>query len=301
MTRRAVFLPGVLLLLIALSATQAHADLSQKQARKLIRTMAGLSLPSDSVRVGKINMAGAAAAETTAEIEMVFRLTQKEEGHWRLNEIRTGDDRWEPLEVIAQAAKFDLSTGDCDEPTQLARSARASELSVKRARCLIAGLFGVILPSDEVRIKKILMGLPLGSKPSALAVALVQIDFRMGKDGSGWHVLEFRSGNRGWTNLAAIPAAIDQVKRSTATAELNMIAKALEAFRRDRGFFVVSDKESVLIDHLSPRYLGRVTRFDPWHRPYQYQGEGDRFALRSVGPDGKVNTGDDVVVSGSNH
>jgi hypothetical protein len=54
----------------------------------------------------------------------------------------------------------------------------------------------------------------------------------------------------------------------------------------------------VLIDHLSPHYLARVIRVDPWHRPYQYDGQQDRYSLRSFGPDGKPNTPDDIVVSG---
>lgn len=77
-----------------------------------------------------------------------------------------------------------------------------------------------------------------------------------------------------------------------------MIAKALGDYRRDRGYFVVADKESVLIDHLSPKYLIRVIRVDPWHRPYQYDGQQAHYSLRSLGPDGKPNTPDDIVVSG---
>ncbi|HEX3186834.1 MAG TPA: type II secretion system protein GspG, partial [Pyrinomonadaceae bacterium] len=92
--------------------------------------------------------------------------------------------------------------------------------------------------------------------------------------------------------------AIDLVKRSAATDDLSTIAKALGDYHRDRGYFVVSNKESVLIDHLSPRYLARVIRFDPWYRPYQYDGQQDRYSIRSLGPDGKANTPDDVVVAG---
>ena len=83
-----------------------------------------------------------------------------------------------------------------------------------------------------------------------------------------------------------------------AANELLTVAKALGDFRRDRGYFVVSKSESVLIDHLSPRYLARVIRTDPWHRPYHYEGQQDRYSLRSAGPDGKTNTEDDIVVSG---
>jgi hypothetical protein len=111
-------------------------------------------------------------------------------------------------------------------------------------------------------------------------------------------VTAFKSGTRDWFNVSNLPLAIDQVKRSTASDDLSIIAKALGDYRRDRGYFVVADKESVLIDHLSPKYLTRIIRVDPWHRPYQYDGQQDHYSLRSLGPDGKPNTPDDVVLSG---
>jgi hypothetical protein len=175
----------------------------------------------------------------------------------------------------------------------------ATELTTKRARCLVANLFGVTLPSDDVRIKEIdPFGLNIGSESSALVTALVRVDFRLARDASGWHVSEFKSGTRNWVNIANLPAAIDEVKRTAASEDLSIIAKALGDYRRDRGYFVVSDKESVLIDHLSPHYLARVIRVDPWYRPYQYEGQQDRYSLRSLGPDGKPNTPDDVVLAG---
>jgi hypothetical protein len=75
-----------------------------------------------------------------------------------------------------------------------------------------------------------------------------------------------------------------------------LIGGALEKFRKDRGFFVVSDSHSVAVDYLSPRYLPRVIRLDPWHQPYKYRGERDRFTLRSAGPDGKEDTPDDIQI-----
>ena len=286
-----------LFLLVAFTTMQARAELSQKQVRKLISRTAGLELPSKAVRVGKIRQLSPAVAETTTEIEMVFRLMQNGLGHWHVSEIRTGQDKWEQLEIIARAARFELPAGDCDAPDLFTRST-ATEPSVKRVRCLIASLFGVSLPSDAVRIKEVsTLDLPLGTQTSALAVALVQVDVRLGKDARGWHVAEVRGGNPGWINPETILAAVNLEKRTVATDELNAIAHALEAFHQERGFFVVSDKQAVLIDHLSPRYLARVIRFDPWHNPYHYQGERDRFSLRSAGPDGKPNTADDIVVT----
>lgn len=284
--------------LLIVNPIHARADLSRNQARKVIQTMAGWSLPGSAVRVESVKSSSNESAEVTAEIQAVFRL-RLNEGHWQLREIRTGPDRWERLELIASAAKVELPAGECDAPSQFARRKSDTELTTKRARCLVATLLGVTLPSDDVRIKEVSpFGLSLGSESTALVTARVQVDFRFARDAKGWHVTEFKSGAREWVNVSDVFMAIDEVKRSAANEDLSTIAKALGNFRRDRGYFVVSDKESVLIDHLSPRYLTRVIRVDPWHRPYQYDGQQDRYFLRSLGPDGKPNTPDDVVVTG---
>jgi Type II secretion system (T2SS), protein G len=288
----------VLLAFVILSPTHARADLSKNQARKLIQTMAGWSLPGSAVRVASVNSSGNESAEVSAEIQTIFRLALNE-GSWQLSEIRTGPDRWERLDVIARAANVELPTRECDAPSQFVRSRSGSELTNKRARCLIASLLGVQLPSDDVRIKDISpFGLSIGSESSALVTALVRADFRFAQGASGWSLVQFKSGNRDWVNVTDVPAAMDQIKHSTASEELSTIAKALSDFRRDRGSFIISDKESVLIDHLSPRYLTRVIRVDPWHRPYHYEGQQNSYSLRSLGPDGKANTPDDIVVSG---
>ena len=282
----------IVFLFAIVAAIPVRAELSQKQARKVIQTMGGWSLPSDAVRVRSVSASGE-SVEVSAEIEAVFRL-RLFEGHWQLREIRTASDRWERLDVIAQAAKVQLPAGECDGPAHF-----ATELTTKRARCLVAALFGVTLPSDDVRIKEVSpFGLSLGSESSALVTALVNADFRLARDNGGWRVTGFKSGAQGWFDVSGFQLAIDQVKRSAASDDLSTIAKALGNYRRDRGYFVVADKESVLIDHLSPKYLARVIRVDPWYRPYQYEGQQDHYSLRSLGPDGKPNTPDDVVVSG---
>lgn len=280
------------LLYLCLFLTVAYQNLSSSQARKAIQTAAGMSLPSGSVRVQRID-----GTEATAELHLVFRVTQHD-GRWRLSEVRTGQDRWERLDVIARAMNVEIADDECDAPSQFARTADAAELTTKRARCLVAGLFGVTLPSDEVRIRDVSpFGFSLGSSDAtALIDALVQLDFRFARERRGWEVVAIKSRNRDWTDVRGIVSSMDQLKRSMATEELSLIAQALDSYRRDRGFFVVSDKGSVLIDHLSPKYLSRVIRLDPWSRPYQYQGEQTGYSLSSLGPDGKPNTPDDIVV-----
>ena len=287
----------VLFVLLCGTAVPVRADISQKDARRALQNMLGWALPSDAVRIRSVRSSGAESAEVSAEIQTVFRL-RLFEGHWQLREVRTARDRWERLDVIAHAAGAELPVAECDEPLSFDARKLSTHLTNKRARCLVANLFGVALPSDDVRIKEISpFGLSIGSESAALVEAFVRADFRVVRDAKRWRVAEFKSGNREWVNVAGLEAAIDVVKRSAATDELSTIAKALGDFRRERGSFVVSDSESVLIDHLSPRYLPRVIRVDPWYRPYQYDGQPDHYSLRSLGPDGKPNTPDDVVVS----
>jgi hypothetical protein len=289
----------LILSLWVLAPANVRADPSNKDVRKAIQTMFGISLPNSSVRVKRISAGAENSAEASAEIDAVFR-ARAMDGRWRLSEVRTGQDAWERLDLIAQAVQAKLPVGNCDRLSQFGRrDASASALTVKRARCLVAELLGVTLPADDVRIKDISsLDLPFGSESSALIESSIQVDFRLARDERGWRVSAFKSGNGTWTNLDAFAVAFNEVKRAAATSDLATVANALIDYRRQRGSFVISDKESVLIDHLSPQYLTRVIRVDPWHRPYQYDGAQDRFLLRSLGPDGKPNTPDDVVVSG---
>jgi hypothetical protein len=176
---------------------------------------------------------------------------------------------------------------------------QATDLSVKRARCLLANLLGIQLPSDAVRIKSISgFGVPLVSHQSALVVARIEASFRFNRDKSGWRVSGIRTGNRQWADPQAIVAEVNKEKAARARTEIQAIATALEAFRAQRGSYVETKTEAVLIDFLSPVYLSHVSRLDPWRRPYRYEGTRDRFSLRSIGPDGKDNTADDVVLNG---
>jgi hypothetical protein len=169
----------------------------------------------------------------------------------------------------------------------------AADLSASEARRLIARMAGIELPSNAVRVREVSS---LGS--SAVVTAQVETAFRFnrGEDGK-WRVAEVRMGDNRWEDIDMISRAVNAEKTERARAELETIVTALEAFRRERGFYVAATDESALIDQLNPRYLARVIRVDPWHRPYQYEGTQDRFTLRSGGADGKANTPDDLVVS----
>jgi hypothetical protein len=164
---------------------------------------------------------------------------------------------------------------------------------------LLGNLFGVQVPSDAVRIQEVApFAIPLASQPSTTVVAWIQIEARLMNESGGWKVTELRTGNRDWLKVEPFLAALNQAKLETAHAELTTIAQALERFRSERGSYLISDNQAAAIDHLSPRYLARVIRVDPWKQPYTYQGQRDRFTLSSSGPDRKEATADDITVSG---
>jgi|SRR5882672_740087 len=292
--------PLLACVLVAFSAANARSALTTKQARTAITRMAGFKLKNNSVRVKTISATSSSAAEASAEVRTVFKFGQDKQGSWRVAEIRTGQDRWESIDLIADALKTHVVTGACTAADPPAKGRLAIDPSTKRARCLLGSLLGVEIPSDAVRIQEVNpLPLPLASQASATVVAWVKVDARLLNDQSGWRVTELRTGNRDWVKLEPLLVAVNEEKQKIARAELALIAKALEQFRKDRGYYIVSDSQAVAIDHLSPRYLAQVIRVDPWHQPYNYQGDRDHFTLRSAGPDGKENTPDDILFSQS--
>jgi hypothetical protein len=177
------------------------------------------------------------------------------------------------------------------------RTRAAGDLTPKEARKLIARLAGIELPSDAVRVKEV-----SSSGNTAIVVAQVETAFRMVKDDRDkWRVTEIRTGDRHWEDLDTLMRALNVEKTARARAELESIATALESFRRERGSYVESKSEAALIDILNPRFLARVIRVDPWHQPYEYEGERTTFVLRSAGPDGKPNTADDILLTNGSH
>jgi hypothetical protein len=282
------------------STVLAKGELSVKQARKLIATMPGFNLKTGSVRVAGVRPLDADTTQATAEIATAFRFEKNQSGQWRVAEFRTGQEYWQSVAAITRALKMDQSSSSCDNTESMGIKA-ATNLSSRRARCLLAELLGLRLPSDAVRIKSISpMSLPFGSRDSALVEALIAAEFQFTKANKGaWRVAAVRTGTREWVDPEHVFNEVNAENVSVARTELDIIAKALEEFRRHRGFYVESKKEAVLIDFLSPRYLTRVIRLDPWRRPYVYEGTRNSFSLRSLGPDGKENTPDDIILTGN--
>lgn len=167
---------------------------------------------------------------------------------------------------------------------------RSGALSAGEARQVIARMPGFELSRDAVRVKEVTA---VGN--TAVVVAQVETAFRLEQDANGtWRVAEVRTGQDRWQSVDELARSLGEEKAAVAQAEMETIATGLESFKRARGFYVDGDGIALLMDHLQPHYLCRVIRVDPWHHPYSYQGTATSFSLRSAGPDGKLDTPDDL-------
>ena len=78
---------------------------------------------------------------------------------------------------------------------------------------------------------------------------------------------ELRTGNHDWATLDQLVAAPQSGETGAGSRRVELMVKALERFRKDRGFYIVSDSQVVAMDHLSPHYLPQVIRVDPGISP----------------------------------
>ena len=170
-------------------------------------------------------------------------------------------------------------------------AAFARELGAREARQKIAQVVGLDKP-DGVHIK----GISTGMGGEAVVEAQFDAAFRFTQDKQGaWNPVEVRTGDRRWESIELIQTAVRKEKMLRTTADLRTVVTALEAFHRERGFYVAADTGAALVDNLAPRFLGSIIRLDAWSREFQYNGTAESYRLRSVGPDGKPDTGDDIV------
>ncbi|HWP42660.1 MAG TPA: type II secretion system protein GspG [Blastocatellia bacterium] len=171
-------------------------------------------------------------------------------------------------------------------------AALARDLRARDAQRSIAEALSIDKP-ERVRIKNISEG--MGDQ--AIVEATIDAAFRLVKDKDGkWKAVEARAGDRQWESLELIHTAVRKEKLLRTTADLRTLATALAGFEREHGFYVAADTCSELIDHLAPKYIGTVLMLDAWSNEFQYRGTRTAYRLSSLGPDGKPDTGDDIVI-----
>jgi hypothetical protein len=96
---RALVMIALALSLIGVAAVAR--DLGAREAREGIARALGLDKP-DNVHIKNISASGSGAI-VEAQFDAAFRFTTDKEGKWQAVEVRTGDRRWESIELIQTA------------------------------------------------------------------------------------------------------------------------------------------------------------------------------------------------------
>ena len=291
----------------------AEKAIKKDDARKLIAAASLLELNKQAVTIREISPPGAVAT-VLAGVKLGFRFVKDKSGSWRVVEVRTGDRQWESFDLLARAL------GDENVAAMRAElDAFAAELAaLGKKRSADKSAADGDAPKDQATDKdgkqppkELRRGALSVSNPAAAlapggSTAVVELEVETSvdfvRDARGrWQVARVRFGRgdgvRSFDAFDAFERALGAEKLARARADLEALAAALEEYRRARGFYVVAETASDLVNHLNPRYTTAFIRFDPWHRSYEYEGARERFTLRSLGADGKVNTADDVTIS----
>lgn len=283
--------------------------LREKDARRAIAGMPGFELKTGAVKVKEVSAAGASPVRVSADVTLAFRFAWAEDEsatqntglfktkRWRVVEFRAGDREWEDFDLVFAAVgdgkvedarrALERLVEDYVARPETAGDENASQESSSKGE-------GAPFVSGPLSLKSFST---LGS--SAVAEISVEASFTLARDARRkWRVVEFSLGDTSSGDAASLLRRLNARKSDAALRDLEDLRAALEAYRRELGFYVVAEDSTALVDHLSPRFIGRVIRIDPWHNPYRYAGTGDRFALSSDGADGLANTSDDVRLSG---
>ncbi len=308
--------------------------LKDSEARRAISETPGFALRTGAVKVRSVSPAGTMPVLVEADVTEAVRLEWVEDEsvpqtggvfkqkRWRAVEFRSGDRSWEEFDLVstpafaprleaARRALEELVTEFAAQQAAAAEKEKAADANLITVPAQAEGDKKDKKKRDAEKKKAeeakkvepltrgpltIKQLSPMGS--SAIAEVVVAATFTLSRDARGkWRVDEVSAGGESSGDLAALWLSADAGKAGRARADLAALSEALEAFRRERGSYVVARDSVVLLDHLSPRYSKRIVRLDPWHNPYRYEGTPASYTLGSDGPDGKQGTADDVTLS----
>ena len=90
--------------------------------------------------------------------------------------------------------------------------------------------------------------------------------------------------------------AMDKGKVMGARGDLQTLAIAITNYILAEGNPPSARDIDELAGQLQPSHVRRAPKVDPWGTPYDYQGTGDGYTLRSAGHDQQFFTTDDVIM-----
>ncbi|MDT7602815.1 MAG: hypothetical protein QOF61_812, partial [Acidobacteriota bacterium] len=255
-----------------ISSTESSATVTAglKMGFRFVRDARGVWRASE-VRVGERQwedfdlLARAAGAETVARARAELDAVAA-----RLEELSLAKKKRDEEKKRKEESRADQNSGDAgragENPTGKGGKDKTGKGKKKKPDAVAeAAQKQSDLVVGALRVKSPESALSAMGK-SAVVEAEVEGVFEIVRDAGGWRVASVQIGGEKFQDFEKIVRALDAEKTQIARSDLEALTAALQAFRRERGFYVVADSETVLVDHLNPRYTERIIRIDPWHR-----------------------------------
>jgi hypothetical protein len=162
------------------------------------------------------------------------------------------------------------------------------------AQDLIVRLSNDLLEKEDIYIENVLQT----GERDAIVEARLQTAFRFEKTGGKWVIKEVRVGHDQWENLEDFLLALKEAKIAETRKLLERVALAIESYRAKNGAMPPLANFVALTDALNPDYLSPLVRLDAWRHPLILEKTGsDTVRLISAGPDGKLGTSDDIILT----
>jgi len=135
------------------------------------------------------------------------------------------------------------------------------------------------------------------SDKRAIAETTVELAFQFERDttGSPWHISAVRLGDQNWLSLPELLQAVNEGRRRETAGALRKLDAGVAAYRQRNGAAPLASTITALSDLLHPQYMSDLVLADAWGHPIQIEATNTVLRFRSLGPDGRRDTPDDVV------
>ena len=161
----------------------------------------------------------------------------------------------------------------------------------KQVSSQVSKLGQASLGKNQVAVKNIRQ-----VKDSAVAEIEISTAVKMKRDKERWVIEEIRIADRRWEKVDHLLAVLEYQRTATTQKQMNQISSGIKIYKQQEGTLPKAHTFKELIDVLSPSYLKSVIRIDAWSNPFFYRPIGtDEYDLRSAGPDGLLQTTDDMT------
>jgi hypothetical protein len=178
----------------------------------------------------------------------------------------------------------------------IANSCGGRAVNKKTARDTILGTGTGELGKSDLQVLSVTQ---VGAR-EAVVETQIHSAFRLQKVGNEWVVREVRIGQGQWEKLDNILSSLQQAKIEETRRNLEKIAAAVETYRKKNGRLPEFKDYTGLSDALYPLFLSPLIREDAWNHPLTaVLLDSDTIRIISSGPDGKLNTADDIELTRS--